>query len=74
MKSGPEMPTREGGVAEMRTCRPLAECMAVKQELADKDEEIIMHNIRKVTQKKVKDSSTENKWGNRPNCSAGVEK
>lgn len=68
------MPTREGGVAEMRTCRPLAECMAVKKELADKDEEIMMYNIRKVTQKKVKDSSTENKWGSRLNCSAGVEK
>lgn len=37
MKSGPEMRTREGQVAEMRTCRPSAECMAVKKELTDKD-------------------------------------
>lgn len=73
MKSGPEMQTREGHVAEMRTCRPSAECTAGKRELAGKGKEIMMY-IRKVTQKKVKDSSTENKWGSGLDSTARMEK
>lgn len=44
--------------------------MTIKKELAGKGEKIMFYNIRKMMQKKVKDSFTENKWGSGLGCSA----
>ena len=48
--------------------------MAVKKELADRGKEILIYNIRKVIQKKIKDYFMENKWSSGLNSTARIEK
>lgn len=45
-------------------------CKAMKKELTDKGKEIMIYNIRKMIQKKVKHSFTENKWDSWLNSSS----
>lgn len=48
MTGGPEMRTREGHIAEMRTCKSSEDCVRqLKKELADKDKEVMIYKSGK---------------------------